>query len=141
MLYWDSSALVAAFIDEQETEKIRSFSVKAGSLRSYTAIITPLEVESAIQRKFLEQSITMKQADQARLYMTELRRETYLVIGDQTVLDTALHLQKIYGLRVADAFQLASARVGTEDPSKVNFLCLDNKLNQAAKREGFHVPF
>jgi len=47
----------------------------------------------------------------------------------------ALHLQKIYNLRPADAIQLASARVGAENPSKVHFLCLDEKLNEAAKRE------
>jgi predicted nucleic acid-binding protein len=141
MLYWDSSALVASFINEQSTDKIRSFSIKVGTIQSYTAIITPLEIESAIQRKLKEQSITAKQADQARRLTTDFRRQSHLVIGDQTVLDLALHLQKIYSLRVADAFQLASARAGTDDPSKVNFLCLDRKLNEAAEQEGFHVPF
>lgn len=141
MLYWDSSALFASFISEQDTNKVRSFSAKAGDLRSYTAIITPLEIESAIQRRFKEQSITIKQSDEARLLTTEFRKKIYLVVADQNVLDIALHIQKIYTLRVADALQLASARAGTENPSKVHFLCLDGKLNDAAKREGFNVPF
>ena len=141
MLYWDSSALVASFIAEQETNKVRSFSINAGDLRSYTAIITPLEVESAIQRRLKEQSITVKQADEARLLTMEFRKKTYLVVADQNILDFALHIQKIYGLRVGDALQLASARAGTESPSKVHFLCLDESLNEAAKREGFNVPF
>lgn len=141
MLYWDSSALVASFIAEQETSKVRSFSIQAGELRSYTAIITPLEVESALQRRLREQSISVKQADETRLLISEFRKQAYLVIADQNILDIALHLQKIYNLRVADALQLASARAGTENPSKVYFLCLDEKLNEAAKREGFHVPF
>lgn len=141
MLYWDSSALIASFISEQETDKVRSFSINAGDLRSYTAIITPLEIESALQRRFKEQSITMKQSDKARLLTMEFRKKTYLVVADQNVLDIALHIQKIYNLRVADALQLASARAGTENPSKVHFLCLDEKLNDAAKREGFNVPF
>ena len=135
MLYWDSSALVASFISEKETNKVRSFSIGAGDLRSYTAIITPLEIESAIQRKLKEQS------DETRLLIMEFRKKTYMVVADQNVLDIALHIQKIYNLRVADALQLASARAGTEDPSKVHFLCLDEKLNEAAKREGFNVPF
>jgi predicted nucleic acid-binding protein len=141
MLYWDSSALVASFISEQETNKVRSFSMNAGDLRSYTAIITPLEIESAIQRRFKEQSITVKQIDEARLLTMEFRKKTYLVVADQNILDIALHIQKIYNLRVADALQLGSARAGTENPSKVYFLCLDEKLNEAAKREGFNVPF
>ena len=141
MLYWDSSALVASFIAEHETNRVRSFSMGAGDLRSYTAIITSLEVESAIQRRFKELSISSKQADEARLLSTEFRKKTYLVVADQNILDIALHLQKIYSLRVADALQLASARGGSENPSKVHFLCLDERLNEAAKREGFNVPF
>jgi predicted nucleic acid-binding protein len=141
VLYWDSSALVASFIEEQKTESIRTFSIEAGSLRAYTAIITPLEIESAIQRKLKEMSITLKQAREAHLLTIDFRRQSYLVVGDQIVLDIALHLQKIYSLRVADALQLASARAGTDDPSKIYFLCLDHKLSEAAKREGFHVPF
>jgi predicted nucleic acid-binding protein len=141
MLYWDSSALVASFISEQETSKVRSFSIQAGKLRSYTAIITPLEVESAIQRRLKEKSLSIKQADETRLLISEFRKQAYLVIADQNILDIALHIQKIYYLRVADALQLASARAGTESPSKVHFLCLDEKLNEAAKREGFIVSF
>ncbi|MBI4925980.1 MAG: hypothetical protein HY843_08665 [Bdellovibrio sp.] len=53
----------------------------------------------------------------------------------------ALHLQKIYYLRPADAIQLASARIGIDNPSKAYFLCLDKKLNAAAKLDGFNVPF
>ncbi len=141
MLYWDSSALVASFITEQDTKKVRSYSIGAGDLRSYTAIITPLEIESAIQRRLKEQSVTPKQADEARLLSTEFRKKTYLVTADQNTLDIALHIQKIYNLRVADALQLASARAGTDNPSKVHFLCLDERLNKAAMREGYIVPF
>lgn len=141
MIYWDSSALVATFILEQKTNKVRTFSIKAGELRSYTAIITPLEVESALQRRLKEKSISINQADQTRLLISEFRKQAYLVIADQNILDIALHIQKIYNLRVADALQLASARAGTENPSKVHFLCLDEKLNAVAKREGFNIPF
>ncbi|PWU13136.1 MAG: hypothetical protein C5B49_15160 [Bdellovibrio sp.] len=141
MLYWESSALVASLIAEKETNRVRLYSINTGDLRSYTAIITPLEVESAIQRRLKEQSISSKLADKTRLSITEFRQQAYLIVADQNVLDIALHIQKIYRLRVADALQLASARAGTENPSKVHFLCLDEKLNEAAKREGFKVPF
>lgn len=141
MLYWDSSALVASFIAEDETERVKTFVLTVGVLRSYTAILTPLEVESAIQRKLSEHSITLAQADGARLRATAFRKGAFLVVADQNILDSALHLQKIYGLRVVDAVQLASARAGTNNPSTTHFLCLDEALNEAAKREGFDVPF
>ena len=132
---------MALFICEKATEMIRSLVDEMDEVPSYTAIITPLEIESAIQRKLREQSINVKQAEEARLLAGDFRKELYLVFIDYNVLDAALHLQKIYGLKVADAIQLASARAGTEDPSKVNFISLDEKLNEAAKIEGFRVPF
>lgn len=141
MLYWDSSALIASFMNEKETERVRSFSEKIGEASCYTAIITPLEVESAIQRRLKERSVSFNQAENVRLLTAHFRKETYSVVMDHNVLDIALHLQKIYRLRPADAIQLASARAGTDNPSKIYFLCLDNQLNEAAKREGFDVPF
>ena len=139
MLYWDSSALVASLILEIDTDRVRACSESAGEMRAYTSILTPLEVESAVQRRLKEQSITLEQAKGARLLAAEFRRRTTLVTTDQNLLDTALHLQKVYSLRPLDAVQLASARVGTEDPSSVNFLCLDSRLNEAARQEGFSV--
>ena len=141
MFYWDASAILALFIFEKATNMIRSFSANTEALPSYTTIITPLEVESAIQRRIKERSITLEQAEEVRSLASDFRKEIYLVFADQNVLDIALHLQKIYGLRVGDAIQLASARAGTEDPSTIYFLCLDEKLNEAAKLECFKVPF
>ncbi|MEW6776212.1 MAG: type II toxin-antitoxin system VapC family toxin [Bdellovibrionota bacterium] len=140
MLYWDSSALVASLLAEERTGEVRSFAARHGDLRSYTAILTPLEVESAIQRRLKERSLSPQQAARARLLAIDFRKRTYLATADQDVLDGALHLQKIYGLRPGDAVQLASARAGTGNPSTVHFLCLDEELNDAARQEGFNVP-
>lgn len=141
MFFWDSSAIVALLLYEKETERIRSFLEQSEELSAYISVITPLEIASAIVRKIQDGAITLKQADLARLIISEFRKEVYLVFADQNVLDIALHLQKIYSLKVADAIQLASARVGTENPSVVNFLSLDEKLNNAARLEGFNAPF
>ena len=141
MLYWDSSAIVASILNEKSGIKIDNFVRTILGNRIYTSIITPLEIESAIQRRLREKSLSLKEADKGRITSTEFCKVAYLVISDHYVLDMALHLQKIYGLRPSDAIQLASARIGAENPPKVHFLCLDNKLNEAAKREGFEVPF
>jgi len=141
MIYWDSSAVVASILNEKTGKDVDKFVASIPESRFYTAIITPLEIESALQRKLREKSISAKGADTGRVTAAEFRKAAFLVAAEHNVLDAALHLQKIYGLRPADAVQLASARVGTENPSKVHFLCLDSKLNEAAKREGFHVPF
>jgi len=139
MLYWDTSALFAFVIAEKHSGQIRDQVAKQGVSATYTAIITPLEFESAIQRRLSERTLNLREADRARLFGVDFRKRAYLVPLDQNALDTALHLQKIYGLRPGDAIQLASARLGTDNPSRVRFLCLDERLTEAAKREGFQV--
>jgi predicted nucleic acid-binding protein len=139
MLYWDTSALFAFLITEKQSTKLRGFVQQQANSTAYTAIITPLEFESAIQRRLSERTLSVREADRARLFGVDFRKKAYLVPVDQNALDAALHLQKIYGLRPGDAIQLASARLGTDDPSRVVFLSLDEKLVEAAKREGFQT--
>ncbi len=139
MLYWDTSVLFAFVITEKQSAKLRTLVEKQVSSTAYTSIITPLEFESAIQRRLSERTLNLREVDRARLFGVDFRKRAFLVPLDQNALDTALHLQKIYGLRPGDAIQLASARLGTDDPSRAVFLCLDEKLNGAAKREGFQV--
>jgi predicted nucleic acid-binding protein len=139
MLYWDTSALFAFLISEKSSSKLREFIENQQSSKAYTSMITPLEFESAIQRRLTERTLTALEADHAKLFGIEFRKNAYLVPLDHNTLDTALHLQKIYWLRPGDAIQLASARLGTDNPSKVLLLCLDEKLTEAAKREGFQT--
>jgi predicted nucleic acid-binding protein len=139
MLYWDTSALFAFLITEKHSTRLRTHIQRQGSSTAYTAIITPLEFESAIQRRLSERTLSSREADYARLFGVDFRKKAFLVPLDQNALDTALHIQKIYGLRPGDAIQLASARLGTDDPSRVVFLSLDEKLTEAAKREGFQT--
>ena len=141
MLYWDSSAIVASILNENISKEIDEFAKSFSSDCIYSAVMTPLEIESAIQRRLLEKSITEREADIARFTAAEFRKCVYLIASDFNVLDMALHMQKIYKLKPLDAIQLASARMGAPDPSRVHFLCLDRKLNTAAQREGLVVPF
>ena len=62
-----------------------------------------------------------------------------MISADESLLDIALHYQKIYGLRAGDALQLASTRVGMETSSRVQFMCLDKLLNKAAVQENFQL--
>ncbi len=141
MIYWDSSAVVASLLNEKDGVKIDELSKSLKLQRVYTAVITPLEIESALQRRVAEKTLTRKEANTARIAATEFRRLSFVVIADYNVLDTALHFQKIYELRPGDSLQLASARMGTDNPSEVYFFCLDRSLSKAAKQEGFNVPF
>ncbi len=139
MLYWDTSALFAFLITEKRSQKLRAFVEAQEISKAYTSIITPLELESAFQRRLSERTLTLKEADEAKLFAIDFRKKAFLIPLDQNTLDTALHLQKIYMLRPGDAIQLASARLGTNNPARVVFLCTDEKLTDAARREGFQI--
>jgi predicted nucleic acid-binding protein len=52
--------------------------------------------------------------------------------------DRALRLLRVHDLRAADALQLAAAVLLSADaPESLPFVCLDQRLRDAASREGF----
>jgi predicted nucleic acid-binding protein len=56
------------------------------------------------------------------------------------VRQTAIRLLRVHPLRTADALQLAAAIAAAEDhPATLPFVTLDERLAQAAEREGFPV--
>lgn len=140
MLFWDSSAIIAMLAEEESSKKIQSIVETLEVSISYISVITPLEIESTIQRKEKEEILAPERSDEIRKLATYFRKESHIIVVDQNVLDLSIHIQKIYKLRVADTIQLASARSGTESPQEVYFLSLDKKLNEAARLEGFEVP-
>jgi predicted nucleic acid-binding protein len=53
---------------------------------------------------------------------------------------TAIRLLRVHGLRGADALQLGAALAVAEDqPASFRVVTLDDRLGQAAEREGFRV--
>ncbi len=56
------------------------------------------------------------------------------------VRQTAIRLLRVHPLRTADAFQLGAAIVAAEGhPATLQLVTLDERLAQAAEREGFTV--
>ncbi|MEI6806290.1 MAG: type II toxin-antitoxin system VapC family toxin [Myxococcaceae bacterium] len=139
MIYWDTSAFAAGLIGEDNSSLVFSFLKQHANLKSYTSLFTFLEIESAFQRRLNDKSLSLDSVRIARVAVSRFRQNVRVIPADESLLDIALHYQKIYGLRAGDALQLASARVGMETPSRVQFMCLDKLLNQAAAGEGFKL--
>ncbi len=58
----------------------------------------------------------------------------------ETVRRTAMRILRVHPLRAADAFQLAAALIACEGhPATLPFVALDDRLTQAAEREGFPI--
>jgi len=50
-----------------------------------------------------------------------------------------MRLLRIHPLRAADALQLAAALTAAENPGALAFVSLDDRLSDAARREGFSI--
>jgi uncharacterized protein len=70
MIFWDSSALVALLVDEAGSEPRRQLLRTDGDLAVWWG--TPVECESAIQRRFRDGSLTRPQSRLAHDRLAEL---------------------------------------------------------------------
>ncbi|HXI12426.1 MAG TPA: hypothetical protein VNM92_07250 [Thermoanaerobaculia bacterium] len=70
--------------------------------------------------------------------LSAMREDWSEVTPGSLVRDTARRLLRVHPLRAADALQLAAALVlADQDPSSVSVVSLDDRLRDAARREGF----
>lgn len=137
MIFWDSSALVALLVSEPES---------AGRLVQFQADpelavwwATPVEVESALQRRVREGSIDAAAARLARERLGDLASAWHEVNPTPLVRKLALRLLRTHPLRAADSLQLAAAiSLEAAGVQKLSFACADQRLNNAAETEGLN---
>jgi predicted nucleic acid-binding protein len=100
---------------------------------------TVVECRSALHRRNREYPLPTETLDSA------LRRLERLLEGCDTVPPTeevrrrAGRLLAVHPLRAGDALQLGAALVFAEEEQGVGFVCLDDRLRDAASKEGFRI--
>ena len=101
---------------------------------------TPVEILSAIARQERMGHVTVYKVS-AALEALEALSETWQEVLPTTRLrGTAQRLVRVHPLRAADALQLAAAVTALEGQSAFGeFVCLDSRLADAARREGLRV--
>jgi hypothetical protein len=137
MRFWDSSALIPLLLDEgRSTEVVRLFDAD-----QHQAVwcLTEVEAASAISRKARE-GMTTEREKAARSQLRFLRERWVEVSSLEGVRTRALRLLSIHSLRAADALQLAAALVSCDEQTEaLPFVCLDDRLADAARKERFPV--
>lgn len=107
MIFWDTSALMALVCDEPQSPKwVRHFREDPHMSIWWG---TPLECESAIQRRLRQRSFTPEQAKLVRELLGKLAEHWLEVPPSVQLRDLALRLLRTHPLRAADALQLAAA--------------------------------
>ena len=138
MKFWDSSAIVPLIVDEAQTDYC--LGVLSQDQEMMVWCLSVVEVLSALCRRFREGAMRDQNFRNAKVRLNTIMERTYQVRSVDKVKARALRLLEVHSLRAADACQVASALVATqEDPTRVSVISFDQRIKQAATREGFDV--
>jgi predicted nucleic acid-binding protein len=143
--FFDSSSIVKRYGKEMGSAWIKSLTVPAAGNLANIALITAVEVVSAITRKARGGGLS---AIDAKTAITQFRLELlnlYIVLDiTSALIDEAMELAEKHALRGYDAVQLAAALnvnthwVGLGMPA-ITLVSADDSLNAAAIAEGLVV--
>jgi uncharacterized protein len=133
--YWDASALVPLVVAEAGSGRVRDL------LREDAHIVTWawtwVEMTSAVERRARSGELSRASRRTVLARFAELAATWDEVVDVLPVRKRALGLLARHPLRAADAAQLGAALVVAEEGAHtLDFVCLDERLLDAAEREG-----
>lgn len=136
MKFWDASALVPLLVAEPTTRGLQALAVRDSDMLVWWG--SPVECVSALARLERETALDGRQARTAYDRLDELARGWHEIGPGEIVRETAMRFLRVHALRAADALQLAAAFVAAENrPSALEVVTLDDRLAEAARKEGF----
>jgi predicted nucleic acid-binding protein len=137
MRYWDSSAVVSLLIKESSTSVLRALREEDPDQTVWC--LTPVEIASALARRARE-GLPADQEKAVRAAWSVLSDRWEEVSAMELVRSRAMRLLNTHPIRAADALQLAACLIVCEErPESLPFVSLDDRLRDAARREGFSV--
>ena len=143
--FFDSSALVKAYIAESGSDWVRSIMDPTAANDVHIVRMTEVEITSAVIRRKRAGTLT---SHKAAVALDEFRRDAryeFHLIGIEThLIASAIRSAEAHGLRAYDALQLASALALKNIRSDLALSPLilassDQELNAAARSEGILV--
>lgn len=137
-MFWDSSAIVPLLIIESRSSDMASILRSDAELTMWWA--SSVECQSAIYRGHREAPIPHAQLQESLERLEGLYDDADVVPASEDLRQRAGRVLALHPLRAADALQLAAALLWSEEqPAGESFVCLDERLREAARREGFTV--
>lgn len=136
MRFWDSSALVPLLVDESSSTEVMDAYERDPEAVVWWA--TPVECVAALARLEREGNLAGPLMVDALRRLDGLARAWQEVQPIGRVRQNAIRMLRVHSLRTADSLQLAAALAAAEDhPETLPFVTLDDRLAEAAEREGF----
>lgn len=138
MRYWDSSAIVPLLVGAPTTEAMQAIAQDDPVMLVWWG--TEVECVSAIARLERQDDLSSAATLVALERLDELAEGWSEVQPVEAARRAARRLLRVHSLRAADALQLAAAVVAAEgQPASLEIITLDDRLTEAARREGFVV--
>jgi uncharacterized protein len=136
--FWDASAIVPLLVDEPASAAMLSQLHEDAELLVWWG--TPVECVAALSRRERDGALAPAGVTGAVERLRAVAAAWQEVLPGDGVRTAAQRLLRVHPLRAADALQLAAAVVASEnDAAALPFVCLDDRLAEAAAREGFPV--
>ena len=138
MKFWDSSAIVPLICREKASASMRRLYALDMDLLVWG--FTRTEVLSALYKHARDGSLSRKGFAEAKVKLVCLQADWTEIVDYEGVRERAERLLGIHVLSAADALQLAAALVSVEEKTRgFSFVTLDERLAEAASKEGFSV--
>lgn len=138
MRFWDTSAIVPLIIEEPMSEPMKA--LLSGDPEVAVWWATWVECVSAMSRKSRAGEAESAAAERSRRKLNILAEGWVEIQPTPRLRSLAGRLLAVHPLRAADALQLSAAlRWCQGEPEGREFASLDDRLREAAKREGFSI--
>jgi predicted nucleic acid-binding protein len=134
--FWDASALVPLLFSEGWSEQASELLREDASMVVWWG--SRVECISALRRREREGALGAADARRAVALLDALAGAWSEVLPSDPVRAQAERALAVHPLRAADALQLGAALAWRREPSRsAELVCLDERLRDAASREGF----
>ena len=138
MKFWDASAIVPLLVAEESTRRLQALAAKDAAMLVWWG--SAIECISALARLERNSALNARAMTLALQRLGQLTAGWHEVDPSDEIRETAARFLRVHPLRAADALQLAAAFAAAERrPASLEIVTLDDRLANAARKEGFAV--
>jgi hypothetical protein len=136
--FWDASAIVPLLVLETSSRHLQSLAAKESAMLVWWG--SKVECVSALARRERDGALDARVIAIALQRLQQLADAWHEIDPSDPIRETAERFLRVHPLRAADALQLAAAFAAAERrPASLEIVTLDDRLANAARKEGFGV--
>lgn len=136
MRYWDASGIVPLLVEQSQSREMEKLIEQDPDIVTWWG--TSIECFSALMRLVREGRLNSSGAQAAERRLRELRKGWNEVLPTEACRRAVERMLRVHPLRAVDAQQLAAALIASDnEPSMLEVVCLDQRLTEALRKEGF----